>query len=99
MHGMALNKRFFSKGCPPHFIGVCQSKIYWRVVHIIIGVCPNEKISEDGPTFYWSLSKLTIARTKTKTFCFRNDFHTWKNTCVRESVRTRGIGAWHVTIM
>ena len=47
-----------------------------------------KKISKGGPTFYWNLSKLTFARTKTKTFCFRNGFHTWKNACVRESVRT-----------
>ena len=36
--------------------------------------------------------KRTFMRTKTKTFCFRNFFHTWKNACVRESVRTRGMG-------
>ena len=58
-----------------------------------------KKISEGSPTFYRSLSKLTFARTKTKTFYFRNDFHTWQNACVRESVRSRGMGAWHVTFM
>ena len=75
-----------------NIIGVCPNKMYRRLVHNIIGVCPNKKkISEGGPTFYQSLSKLTFARTKTKTFCFRNDFHTWQNACVGKSVRTRGM--------
>ena len=35
----------------------------------------------------------TFVRTKTKIFFFfGNSFHTWKNACVRESVRTRGMG-------
>ena len=33
-----------------------------------------------------------FTRTKTKNFCFRNNFHTCKNACVRESVRTRSMG-------
>ena len=37
-------------------IRVCPIKIYWRVVHSIIKVCPMKKISEGGPTFYRSLS-------------------------------------------
>ena len=31
-------------------------------------------------------------RTKTKIFHLGNSFHTWKISCVSESVRTRGMG-------
>ena len=63
---------------------------------MIIGVYPmkEKKISEGGPTVYRSLSIKPFRELKQKSFVIEKDFHTWqkKNACVRESVRTRGMG-------
>ena len=47
---------------------------YRRVVHIIIGVCPNEKNIEGWSKILSESVQLTFARARTKIFCFRNDF-------------------------
>ena len=49
-------------------IGVYPIKIYRRVVHSIIGVCPMKKISKGGPTFYRSLSNEPSRELKQKSF-------------------------------
>ena len=45
----------FRKGARQTYRSLSKNE-YRRVVHIIIEVCPNEKISEGGPKFYRSLS-------------------------------------------
>ena len=65
-----------SDNCPQYFQSVSNEKKYRRVVQ----------------HYYWSKSNENFMRTKRKTFCFGNSLHTWKNACVRESVRTRGMG-------
>ena len=40
-----------------------------------------------------------FVRTKTKTFCFKNNFHTWKK-CMCEGVGDGSRhGAWHMAFM
>ena len=65
---MALNKRFyFSWKVVHHNHQILSNKIYWRVAHGFIGVCPM-KTSEGGPTFYWSLSNEPSRELKQKSF-------------------------------
>ena len=55
-------------------------------------------ISEGGPTFYRSLSNEPLRELKQNLFVLEIIFkHDKKNACVRESVRTRGmgLGIWH----
>ena len=43
--------------------------------------------------------QLTFTRTKTKTYCFRNNFHTWKK-CMCEGVGVDSRhGTWHMAFM
>ena len=49
-------------------------------------------ISEGGPTFYRSLSNETSRELKQKPFVLEIILIHGKNACVRESVRTRGMG-------
>ena len=52
----------------------------------------TEKYRRVVQHYFRSMSNESFMRTKTKIFCFGNNFHTWKIACVSESVRTRGIG-------
>ena len=54
-----------------------------------------KNISEGGPTVYRSLCIKPFRELKQKYFVLEKYFHTWqkkKNACVRESVRTQGMG-------
>ena len=54
-------------------------------------------ISDGGPTFYRSLSNEPSHELKQKPFVLEIIYIHGKNACVRESVRTRGmgLGLWH----
>ena len=105
---------FLSREVVYSTIGIGPNEIYRRVVHSTIGVCPNENIgglstvpSESVQMKYsggWSniLSasvQRTFAITKTKTFCFRNNFHTWKKCMCEEVGEDSRHGAWHMTFV
>ena len=66
-------------------------KIYQRVVHSIIGAYPNEKYQRVVKHFI-GVCQTNLHDDKQKPFILEKKFHTWKNACVRESVRNRGMG-------
>ena len=60
-------------------IGGLSNEFYWRLVQqIYIGGLSNG-------FFHWRFVQRV---SKTKIFCFENDFSYMENACVRESVRT-----------
>ena len=74
-------------------VGVCPIDIHRRVVHImsIVGVCLidiHRRVVHK--IYYWSVSTIYIGGLSTGKYntLFENGFHSWKNACLRESVRT-----------
>ena len=71
------------------FIGGLSTEFYRRLVQrIYIGGLSNG--------FFYQRFVQWVS--KTKIFYFENSFSYMENACVRESVRTRDMGAWHVDI-
>ena len=66
-----------------NYIGGLSPKLF-------IGVCPLNYIGGLTKKFWNRRSPNELS--KTKMFCFGNNFSYMENACVRESVRTRGMG-------